>query len=128
MHVTVTNGLGSDTGILRLEGQVHEFAIGGQEFFIDDLQAGPLDMAFLLYARDETDVCKGDFERDGDVDGSDLAVFAADLGRTDCYCSGDCEGDMDYDGDVDDSNLAEFAADFGRVDCSCKLPSVETIQ
>ena len=30
------------------------------------------------------DVCEGDFDHDGDVDGSDLAVFAADFGRTDC--------------------------------------------
>ena len=29
-------------------------------------------------------VCEGDFDTDGDVDGSDLAVFAADFGRTDC--------------------------------------------
>ena len=28
--------------------------------------------------------CEGDFDYDGDVDGSDLAVFAADFGRTDC--------------------------------------------
>ena len=28
--------------------------------------------------------CKGDFDTDGDVGGSDLAVFAADFGRTDC--------------------------------------------
>jgi len=28
--------------------------------------------------------CEGDFDDDGDVDGSDLAVFAADFGRTDC--------------------------------------------
>lgn len=27
--------------------------------------------------------CKGDFDGDGDVDGSNLAVFAADFGRTD---------------------------------------------
>jgi hypothetical protein len=61
------------------------------------------------------DVCEGDFNGDGDVDGSDLAVFAADFGRTDC--SGDCEGDFDTDGDVDGSDLAVFAADFGRTDC-----------
>ena len=59
--------------------------------------------------------CEGDFDLDGDVDGSDLAVFAADFGRTDC--SGDCEGDFDDDGDVDGSDLAVFAADFGRTDC-----------
>ena len=28
--------------------------------------------------------CEGDFDSDEDVDGSDLAVFAADFGRTDC--------------------------------------------
>ena len=59
--------------------------------------------------------CTGDFDGDKDVDGSDLAVFAADFGRT--YCSGDCEGDFDGDNDVDGSDLAVFAADFGRTDC-----------
>jgi hypothetical protein len=58
--------------------------------------------------------CPGDFDHDGDVDGSDLAVFAADFGRTDC--DGDCQGDFDDD-DVDGSDLAVFAADFGRTDC-----------
>jgi streptogramin lyase/N-acetylneuraminic acid mutarotase len=28
--------------------------------------------------------CSGDFDSDGDVDGSDLAVFSTDFGRTDC--------------------------------------------
>ena len=40
--------------------------------------------------------CKDDFDRDNDVDGSDLAVFAA--GETGI-------------------NLEAFAADFGRTDC-----------
>jgi len=60
-------------------------------------------------------VCEGDFDDDVDVDGSDLAVFAADFGRTDC--AGECEGDFDNDGDVDGSDLAVFAADFGRTNC-----------
>ena len=60
-------------------------------------------------------ICEGDFDGDEDVDGSDLAVFAADFGRTDC--SADCEGDFDNDNDVDGSDLAVFAADFGRTDC-----------
>jgi hypothetical protein len=64
---------------------------------------------------DGESICKGDFDSDGDVDGSDLAIFAADFGRTDCV--GDCEGDFDSDGDVDGSDLAVFAADFGRTDC-----------
>ena len=33
-------------------------------------------------------VCEGDFDTDGDVDGSDLAVFAGDFGKTDCDSSG----------------------------------------
>ena len=56
--------------------------------------------------------CQGDFDGDGDVDGSDLAVFAADFG-----CTGDCDGDVDNDGYVDDSDLALFAADLGVTDC-----------
>ncbi len=61
--------------------------------------------------------CEGDFDEDGDVDGSDLALFAADFGRTDCDSDPECEGDFDYDDDVDGSDLAIFAADFGRTDC-----------
>ena len=51
------------------------------------------------------------------MNGSDLAVFAADFGRTDCDTGKECEGDFDKDGDVDGSDLAVFAADFGRTDC-----------
>ena len=63
-------------------------------------------------------VCKGDHDNDGDVDGSDLAVFTADFDRTDCEGSVDpCEVNFDGDGDVDGSDPAVFAADFGRTDC-----------
>ena len=68
-----------------------------------------------LWSFTTIDLCEGDFDGDKDVDGSDLAVFAADFGRTDCV--DDCEGDFDNDGDVDGSDLAVFAADFGRTDC-----------
>jgi hypothetical protein len=61
--------------------------------------------------------CTGDFDQDGDVDGSDLAVFASDYGRTDCDTGPICEGDFDNDNDVDGSDLAVFAADFGRTIC-----------
>ncbi len=71
----------------------------------------------LIAYRTAPPECEGDFDGDGDVDGSDLAVFAADFGRTDCYTGGDCPGDFDEDGDVDGSDLAIFAADFGRTDC-----------
>ena len=67
------------------------------------------------------DPCEGNFDNDGDVDGSDLAVFAADFGRTDCDTGPACEGDFDHDGDVDGSDLAVFAADFGRTDCPHQL-------
>ena len=63
------------------------------------------------------ELCDGDFNADGDVDGSDLAVFAADFGRTDCAGGPLCEGDFNGDGDVDGSDLAIFAKDFGRADC-----------
>jgi len=36
--------------------------------------------------------CEGDFDCDGDVDGSDLAIFAADFGRTDCGTCDDVIG------------------------------------
>jgi hypothetical protein len=61
--------------------------------------------------------CTGDFDNDKDVDGSDLATFAANFGRTDCGVPTTCQGDFDNDGDVDGSDLAVFAADFGRTDC-----------
>jgi len=64
-----------------------------------------------------SNICEGDFDVDGDVDGSDLAVFAADFGRTDCDSGPECEGDFDHDNDVDGSDLAVFAADFGRTNC-----------
>ena len=66
--------------------------------------------------------CEGDFDDDGDMDGSDLAVFAADFGRTDCSAGEPCEGDFDDDNDVDGSDLAIFAADFGRTDCPQACP------
>ena len=62
-------------------------------------------------------VCEGDFNNDGNVDGSGLAVFAADFGRTDCGTGEDCKGNFDEDGDCGASDLALFAEEFGRTDC-----------
>ncbi|MEA3462309.1 MAG: hypothetical protein U9R49_10550, partial [Bacteroidota bacterium] len=100
-------------------------AVRGDGSWWDDLGRiydSPIDMAFLLITPDDTPYCKGDFDRDGDVDGFDLAVFAADYNRFDCYFTGDCEGDFDYSGGVDVSDLAEFAKDYGRTNCPCALP------
>ena len=63
------------------------------------------------------DACKGDFDNDGNVDGSDLAVFSTDFGRTDCSTEPPCEVGFDEDNDVDGSDLAVFATNFGRSDC-----------
>jgi len=86
------------------------YVIGGQQKQFPNGVFSPINEPY-----GEQFTCEGDFNGDNDVDGSDLATFAADFGRTDC--SGDCEGDFDGDGDVDGSDLAVFAADFGRTDC-----------
>ena len=39
---------------------------------------------WVLVGAPVLNLCEGDFDGDGDVDGSDLAIFAADFGRTDC--------------------------------------------
>ena len=57
--------------------------------------------------------CKGDFDQDGDVDGSDLAVFLAEFG----VCTADCLADFEPDGDVDAEDLALFAEHFARTNC-----------
>jgi len=54
--------------------------------------------------------CEGDFDGDGDIDGSDLATFA------DAYATGDDLADLNNDGNVDAKDLAIFAANFGRMD------------
>jgi hypothetical protein len=51
---------------------------------INDDEVTLLDLPGLVVPPPDTPVCEGDFDEDGDVDGSDLAVFAADFGRTDC--------------------------------------------
>lgn len=76
-----------------------------------------LDHSTLDVCCSDVPECEGDFDGDKDVDGSDLAVFAADFGRTDCGIGDPCSGDFDEDGDVDGSDLAVFAADFGRTEC-----------
>lgn len=63
--------------------------------------------------------CDGDFQPDGKVDETDLAVLAAEFGRTDC-CGAEvepCEADFDNDCAVDGGDLAVFIAEFGRTDC-----------
>jgi uncharacterized repeat protein (TIGR01451 family) len=53
--VSVIGGSGGDKGHLILTGAIEQFAIGGQEFYIDDVSfAKRVDMAFALMAETET--------------------------------------------------------------------------
>ena len=53
---------------------------------------------------------KGDLDSDWDIDGSDLATFAA------AYAAGNPKADLNKDGKVNVDDLAVFGADFGRTD------------
>jgi hypothetical protein len=56
-----------------------------------------------------------DFENDNDVDGSDLAFFIRQFGRTGCDSAPKpCEFDLDTDGDVDVIDLRLVIEDYGR--------------
>lgn len=57
---------------------------------------------------------QGDLDSDGDVDGLDLAVFAADFGRGDCDTGEPCEGDFDGNNAVDSVDLDIFTGNFGQ--------------
>jgi hypothetical protein len=64
------------------------------------------DINFTLVAFDESDI-----DRDGSVDGSDLAGFA------DAYARRDPEADLNQDGFVNASDVALFAGQFGNNTC-----------
>jgi hypothetical protein len=64
--------------------------------------------------------CEGDFEPDGDVDGTDAIPIKQDFFRKDCSTNPPCNGDFNCDGDVDGTDVAGFRFDFFRKDCpSC---------
>jgi len=62
--------------------------------------------------------CEGNFDADGDVDGTDAAAFKVDFGRNNIHhpCQGadSCNGDFDCDYDVDGTDARIFKEDFGR--------------
>ena len=88
---------------------------GSGEIFIVDLDG---DIFKLCPSAGCSDLCKGDFDCDADVDGSDAALFKKDFGRSqfDLPCTNDlpCQGDFNCDQDVDGSDAAIFKSDFGR--------------
>ena len=63
-------------------------------------------------------ICKSDYNGDGYVNHTDLAMFSSAMGEMDCtWRSNLCDYDSDGDGDVDGADLASFTAEFGRTDC-----------
>jgi len=62
--------------------------------------------------------CEGNFNCDGDVDGSDAFLFKTDFGRSSilnpCTAINPCNGDFNCDRDVDGSDAFLFKTDFGR--------------
>ncbi len=111
IYVTVPfECIGSPTGKVNI--LVHTASWGGGPILLpnDDL---PNHGVITL----STTICHSDFNNDGDVDGSDLAVFATDFGQTDYVTPPPYEGDFGGNGDVNGSDLAVFAMDFGRTDC-----------
>ena len=61
--------------------------------------------------------CHGDFNKDSDVDGTDLASFAEKYGKYECDSTSNCEDDLNHDGRVDEQDLEIFAKNFGRSIC-----------
>lgn len=74
---------------------------------VDDQQYGPTAKPFLV----TRPLCEGDFDCDGDVDGSDLARFV------NAFVMAASLADLNGDKVIDAGDVAVFAADFGRTDC-----------
>jgi hypothetical protein len=65
--------------------------------------------AFLLLP-----VLLGDFNKDNDVDGADLARFIAEFGSPNCSDQSPCEADLNEDHEVNAEDLKLFADNFGE--------------
>ncbi|MFN2303205.1 MAG: dockerin type I domain-containing protein, partial [Anaerolineales bacterium] len=60
--------------------------------------------------------CQGDINNDGKVDGSDLMIMRAEMGRDNCYTE-PCKADIDGDGMVGSKDRAIINAEFGNKNC-----------
>ncbi len=71
--------------------------------------------------------CEGDFDCDGDCDGTDASKFKTDFGRSSFNdpCNNDypCKGDFECDKDCDGTDASRFKADFGRSGFNNPCPS-----
>ena len=72
--------------------------------------------------------CKGDFDIDNDIDGTDAGKIKKEFGRNilnrPCTDEDLCGGDFECDGDVDGTDAAKFKEEFGRgsLHNPCPLP------
>ncbi|KXJ41742.1 MAG: hypothetical protein AXA67_03870 [Methylothermaceae bacteria B42] len=112
---------GTDGGMHRDSASKIHLLAGEQSIIrVSRYGGNPVGGDFLFHVTfqpDSAPPCTGDFDNDGDVDGSDLKVFNAEFGRNNCSTSSPCKGDFDNDGDVDGTDLNKFNLDFGRNDC-----------
>jgi subtilisin family serine protease len=109
--LVISSGVTDANGNGRINDEVR--AILAQS--ADDLGAAGRDPLYgwgLVNAARAAVACKGDGERDGDVDGSDLAMF---LGH---YAAGNAGGDLNGDHAVDGSDLIILLTHFGHKDCT----------
>ena len=83
---------------------------GSFSLYFDGLSEG-IPLGADLDALSSIELCEGDFNGDGDVDGSDLATFV------DAYANEELLADLNGDEEVNVEDLAVFAADFGRTNC-----------
>ena len=93
--------------------------IPGLDTFVGDTTVFDYDIfPNEIVIHQEIDYCEGDFDNDGDQDGSDAATFKLDFGRSiflnPCTNDNSCNSDFDCDVDVDGSDAAIFKEDFGR--------------
>ena len=63
------------------------------------------------------EICRGDFDKNGGVDPSDLAVFAAAFGAVAGHVNYNAAADFDGTGGVDGGDLRDFSVSYGRLDC-----------
>lgn len=82
----------ADDKILKFDADGTWIVFADSEDWLDDSTS----MAFIIFLP----ACTTDFDQDGDVDGSDLAVLAAGYGAS-----------------YDENDLSAFAEEFGRTDC-----------
>jgi len=113
MITTVMSGGGSRVGSGSFQGnstigQPSPLASG------DNPQSFEFDMfpGFWYAAEGGVVFCPGDYDRDNDVDGMDLAAFA------DYYWSNDPEADLNGDSFVDEEDIEKFAENFGKRPCA----------